>query len=186
MIIIKLGGSLLASGWLAKCLEKIENGFQGKMVVIVPGGGVLVEQVRKLQQEFAFNDRTAHCMALKAMQQMALLMNGLKPEFVVVNHCRDLVNLGGQNRISIWSPDIEELDAGCVPSTWEITSDSLAAWLAAKLEAEELILVKSVKISADVDIRKLAEENVVDASFDNFTLHASFSVNVVHADQFIR
>ena len=40
MIVIKLGGSLAATGTLNACLERIEQVYQGRAVVIVPGGGV--------------------------------------------------------------------------------------------------------------------------------------------------
>ena len=39
MIVIKLGGSLAQSGALIHCLNKIQHRYQGRAVIIVPGGG---------------------------------------------------------------------------------------------------------------------------------------------------
>ena len=82
MIVVKLGGSLSQSDALIKCLNSIEQRYAGSAVVIVPGGGAFADQVRMAQQHWQFNDETAHRMAILAMQQMALLMNGLKDEFL--------------------------------------------------------------------------------------------------------
>ncbi len=184
MKVIKLGGSLAASGNLQQCLDKIEHSDQDRAVVIVPGGGVFAEQVRIAQQQWRFDDRTAHRMAILAMQQMALLFNALKPGFILVGSIAELRNQGHQNRI-IWVPNVAELDQAGIPSSWEITSDSLAAWLANSLQAEELILVKSVNIEPDDNMRKLIEDQVVDISFCEFTRQASFKIRIVNAETFV-
>ncbi len=82
MIVIKLGGSLAESVALVSCLNTIEQAYTGG-VVIVPGGGAFADQVRMAQQHWRFDDGTAHAMALLAMQQMALLFKGLKPDFSI-------------------------------------------------------------------------------------------------------
>jgi 5-(aminomethyl)-3-furanmethanol phosphate kinase len=185
VIVIKLGGSLAASGNLLFCLDKIVSDYQGKAVVIVPGGGAFADHVRQAQRQWQFDGRAAHCMAILAMQQMALLFNGLKPMFKIaatISEIREQLNL--QN-ITIWSPNLPELDRANIPSSWDITSDSLAAWLAKMLDAEELILVKSVIIDADFDVLKLMREQVVDASFAEYIQQANFKVNIVNAEKFL-
>jgi 5-(aminomethyl)-3-furanmethanol phosphate kinase len=182
MIVIKLGGSLAASGKLQLCLDKIERSYQGMAVVIVPGGGVFADQVRSVQQQWQFDDRTAHLMAILAMQQMALLFKALKPRFTVVPSIAELHDRQG---VSIWSPDVPELDKAGIPSSWDVTSDSLSAWLAKTLEADELILVKSGNIDADFDVLKLVQEQVVDVSFHEFTQQASFKLTIVNAEEFV-
>ena len=85
MIVVKLGGSLAKSGLLVNCLQKLNQHYKNSSVVIVPGGGAFADQVRSAQQQFQFNDHTAHKMALLAMQQMALLINGLNNNFVIAH-----------------------------------------------------------------------------------------------------
>ena len=85
----------------------------------------------------------------------------------------------------IWSPDVSELDRAGIPSSWDITSDSLAAWLAKALGADELLLVKSGNIDADFDVLKLVQEQVVDSSFYKFTHQTSFSLTIVNAEKFV-
>ena len=60
MIVIKLGGSLTHSKALINCLNKIELRYQGRAVIIVPGGGAFADQVRLAQQQWQFDEVTAH------------------------------------------------------------------------------------------------------------------------------
>jgi 5-(aminomethyl)-3-furanmethanol phosphate kinase len=185
MIVIKLGGSLAGSGKLSACLDKIDQDYQDKTVVIVPGGGIFADQVRQAQQQWQFDDRTAHLMSILAMQQMALLFKALKPRFNIADSISELCGQNAQQSASIWSPDKLELDQAGIPSSWDITSDSLAAWLAKTLGADGLILVKSGNIDADLDVLKLVQQQVVDASFYEHTQHAAFKVQIVNAEEFV-
>ncbi|MBL1264011.1 uridylate kinase [Candidatus Methylomicrobium oryzae] len=177
MIVVKLGGSLEAAGTLADCLAAIERKFAGRAVAVVPGGGLFADRVRAAQQRWRFSDSTAHRMAIVAMQQMALLCNGLKPDWRIISRVADFGRFTG---ISIWSPDPDELDKAGVPATWDITSDSLAAWLAGRLSAEELILVKSAAIDAGTSLAELAERQVVDKAFCAYLADARFKITLIN------
>jgi 5-(aminomethyl)-3-furanmethanol phosphate kinase len=185
MIVIKLGGSLETSGKLRLCLDKVDEDYQGKSVVIVPGGGVFADQVRKTQRQWQFDDRTAHRMAILAMQQMALLFYASKPQFKLATSITEIREQATQQIISIWSPGVAELDKAGIPSSWDITSDSLSAWLAKTLDADRLILVKSGNIDADVDVLKLVQDQVVDGSFAEYIRRATFKLNIVNAEKFL-
>jgi 5-(aminomethyl)-3-furanmethanol phosphate kinase len=186
MVVIKLGGSLLASGKLRACLDKIELDYQGRTVVLVPGGGVFAEQVRKAQREWEFDDVAAHRMAILAMQQLALIVNAFKPQISIVSTIE--VKSISENilpSISIWSPDIAELDQAGIPNSWGITSDSLSAWLAGRLGANELIVVKSVNINEEHTVQELVKLQIVDAEFCHYLQPASCKTTVVNAEKFL-
>ncbi|MDP1969508.1 MAG: uridylate kinase [Methylobacter sp.] len=181
MIIIKLGGSLSRSDTLVNCLSAVEKNYQGRAVVIVPGGGAFADQVRLAQQQWQFDDTTAHHMALLAMQQMALMFKGLKPDFSIVPSVEAIQNQLDRQKTVIWSPDIIELDNAGIEASWDITSDSLAAWLAKTLSATELILIKSVAIDTRLSLNQLAEQHIVDKTFCEFVAKAGFKVHIVNA-----
>ncbi len=185
MIVIKLGGSLLVSGWLLQCLDKIEGEYQGRGVIIVPGGGVFANQVRQLQQEFNFDDITAHHMAILAMQQMALLISGLKPNFATIKSIVQISTAFDQHNVLIWSPDVTELDKAGIPSSWDITSDSLSAWLAKIVLAEELVLIKSAQIEENTGLEKLIDTQIVDKAFCQYSQESVFKLTIINAKQFI-
>lgn len=181
MIIIKLGGSLSRSDTLVSCLNAVEKNCQGRAVVIVPGGGAFADQVRLAQQHWQFDDHTAHHMALLAMRQMALMFKGLKPDFAIADTVAAIQGRLKQQKTVIWSPDIIELDNAGIEASWDITSDSLAAWLAKTLSATELILIKSAAIDASLSLHQLAEQNIVDKAFCDFIAQAAFKIQIINA-----
>jgi 5-(aminomethyl)-3-furanmethanol phosphate kinase len=185
MIVIKLGGSLAASGYLQQCLDKIGHSYSNSKVIIVPGGGVFADKVRQAQKDWLFDDNTAHLMALLAMQQMALLFKALKPDFAITASIAELSKQIKNNDIFIWSPDVIELDKAGIPPSWDTTSDSLSAWVAKTLNADELVLVKSVNIDQNFGVQKLVEQNIVDSTFCKFINETSFQLTIIHAKDFI-
>ncbi|MGZ8183516.1 MAG: amino acid kinase family protein [Methylobacter sp.] len=180
-VVIKLGGSLSRSDTLVSGLNAVEKNYRGRAVVIVPGGGAFADQVRLAQQHWQFDDNTAHHMALLAMQQMALMFKGLKPGFAFAHTVRAIQDQLDRQKTVIWSPDIIELDNAGIEASWDITSDSLAAWLAKALSATELILVKSAAIDANLSLQQLAEQGIVDKAFCDFIAKAGFKTQIIDA-----
>jgi len=178
MIVIKLGGSLMAANTLLDCLNRIEQQYQGQAVVIVAGGGAFAEQVRIAQKIWQFDDYTAHAMAILAMQQTAWLVKGLKADFELVHSVHAI-----QQRLPkmmIWLPNLNELNHAGVPATWDISSDSLAAWLANTLLADELIVLKSAVIDATLSLQQLSEQGVIDKAFCQFVANSTFTVRIIN------
>ena len=184
MIVVKLGGSLCQSHVLVECLNSVEQNYQGRAVVIVPGGGVFADEVRLAQKRWQFDDITAHRMAILAMQQMALLFKGIKGNFGIARSVYEIRKKLQRQKIVIWSPAIVELDNAGIQASWDITSDSLAAWLAKALSAQELILVKSADIDASHSLLQLAKRDIIDKGFCDFVMQASFKIQVINQEAF--
>lgn len=180
MRVVKLGGSLERNGALKRCLDEVA--LKGN--VVVPGGGDFAEQVRSAQQRWHFDDTAAHAMAILAMQQMAWLLSTINRNFVLAGSVAEIVRQLETGRPVIWCPDLHELDCAGIAASWDITSDSLAAWLAGVLGARELILIKSANIPQDTDIDELVESGLVDPAFPSFTGHARFKTTIVNKDNF--
>ena len=181
MKLIKLGGSLLSTKALKGCLEKIAH-FDTP-TVIVPGGGVFADQVRVAQIEWGLDDWTAHAMAILAMQQMAWLMQSLQPSFTIHDNAEAL---NGSDRIAIWAPALDELNQAGIPADWTITSDSLSAWLARRLQADELIVIKSCAIPANTSISQLQQLGILDAGFVQFCEPSTFKISILNKDHFLQ
>lgn len=166
-VVVKLGGSLASSQnlqqWIAACAA-----CAGR-VVIVPGGGPFAEAVRSAQARMHFNDQAAHEMAVLAMEQYgralaslhALLAPADSPD--AIRHC-----LAGR-RVPVWMPARMVFDAPDLAPSWDVTSDSLAAWLCGNIGAARLILVKSVELSPRCErCETLAAAGVVDKAFPRY------------------
>lgn len=162
------------------CLDKIVCHYKQWLVVVVPGGGVFAEQVRTSQQQVQFGDRTAHCMAILAMQQMALLIVGVNPQFKLAT-LPELLQQPFDLSVRVWTPAIDELDQAGIASTWNITSDSLAVWLAKTISASQLLIVKSIAINPNHSLQNLADIGVIDECFCDFAADASFNIKIINA-----
>jgi len=177
MKVIKLGGSLMNDiDTLRQCLNTIEQTVTSR-VVIVPGGGPFADQVRMAQKYYQFNDEIAHKMALLAMQQMALIFKSIKPSFLLANQPLTIDN---NVPVVIWSPDIQQADLALVDANWEVTSDSLAAWLSNQLQATELVLVKSADIPVNMDIQQMQKQGLVDKAFTKYTKNALYKITLIN------
>ncbi|MEI6268171.1 MAG: uridylate kinase [Methylococcaceae bacterium] len=184
MIVVKLGGSLLKADTLVNCLNKLEQNYADNSVVIVPGGGAFADQVRVAQQRWQFDDITAHRMAILAMQQMALLIKGLKSNYSIAHSITDILKQVSQQKVVIWSPDIVELDNAAIKESWDITSDSLAAWLAGELSARELVLVKSTIIDKHLNLQQLTDLGIIDQGFYDFVGQGGFKISIINQSDF--
>ncbi|MDI1300079.1 uridylate kinase [Methylotenera sp.] len=178
MWVIKLGGSLLGAPELLRWLALIVKFGDGK-VVIVPGGGLFANSVREAQQISNASDEVAHQLALLAMDQFGLLLAGMNPDLVTASSELELAERGWQHRGIIWLPSKMVLADTSILQNWEVTSDSLSAWLANKLGAEQLILVKSKSLityqkEAPSKLQHLVDDELIDSQFVNFSADKGF------------
>lgn len=179
MLIVKLGGSLLGTPELQSWLDMLATQSDGR-VIIVPGGGVFADAVRAAQKIGGFDDATAHHAALLAMDQCGLVLRALQPALATAASELEISERSWQHRAIVWLPSRMALADNDIPKNWEVTSDSLAAWLAAKIAAEGLVLVKhSDVVDSTLSLPQLMAEGLLDASFDRFASRLNCPVRVV-------
>ena len=131
-------------------------------LVLVPGGGPFADAVRAAQQAIGFDDPTAHRMALLAMNQFAAALASLASRLVPAYDFLSIRTALTADRVPVWCPWPMLCGTPDIPESWDVTSDSLALWLAARLDAARLVLVKHrVALS-------LSEPGLVDAAFAGF------------------
>jgi len=167
LTVVKLGGSQAFSAHLNDWLDAVALGA-GRMVV-VPGGGPFAEAVRVAQPTMGFDDRTAHCMALLAMEQYGCALAGRGPPFAMAESAAAIRRALCAGGVPVWAPSRMTLRARDVPWSWDVTSDSLAAWLAGVLGAKVLLLVKPIDTPrGPVRAADLAARGIVDPAFPRF------------------
>lgn len=184
MWVVKLGGSLLGSPELPRWLEMLVKISDGK-VIIVPGGSVFANAVREAQALSGVDDATAHHLALLAMDQFGLLLTGINPRLVTASSELELAERGWQHRAIVWLPSKMVLADDTIPKSWNITSDSLSAWLANKIGAERLLLVKSKPLntyeaSPSVSLQTLIDDELVDEAFSDYCMAQHIQTYLVH------
>jgi aspartokinase-like uncharacterized kinase len=165
--IVKLGGSLAGSALLPQWLDALAA-CAGR-VVVVPGGGPFADAVRAAQPLMGFDETAAHRMAVLAMDQFAHALVGIDARLTLADTFDDIRRVLGKPAVPIWLPALAVTGATDIPCSWDVTSDSLAAWLARKIGAVRVILVKHGEIGHEpVSAAALASRGVVDAAFPGF------------------
>lgn len=163
MWVVKLGGSLADSDTLPHWLEALG---QCGGVVIVPGGGPFADAVREAQVRWAFSDQIAHDMAILGMRQYGLMLADLG-SLPTASEPDELSTR--EDRCVVWLPTPEALNAAGICASWNITSDSIAAWLARRLQAANLLLIKYVNLpQRPLACDELVSRGLVDSAFGEF------------------
>jgi 5-(aminomethyl)-3-furanmethanol phosphate kinase len=178
MWIVKLGGSLGRDPVLREWLDTLVQLGSGR-VVIVPGGGAFADEVREHQDLWRFDDLSAHNMAVLAMAQMALMMQGICPALTLATSDTDLRRAVQQARVPVWLPFEILREQRDTLTNWGVTSDSLAAWLANRLNAEGLLLVKACEIEPSMELAQCAAAGIVDDEFLRFAREGAYPVTLL-------
>jgi dihydroneopterin aldolase len=166
LVVVKIGGSLAKDRQWAAWLDVLAG--RGGPLIVVPGGGAFADCVRAQQRVMGFSDKAAHRMALSAMGQFGMALAAQSPVFRLARSRGEIEKALGARRIPVWLPENMVLDAEDIPPSWDVTSDSLAAWLAGACRARRLLLIKSCEIAGPASAHDLAGGGMVDAEFPRF------------------
>jgi aspartokinase-like uncharacterized kinase len=146
--VVKLGGSLIGS---ARGLMRSLHDLTGEdyAFLVVPGGGPMADLVRDLFSQHGLSQEAAHWMAILAMEQYAyILADGTGAVLT-----RE-ISRGEGLRVLLPYQALLEDDAG-LGHSWEYTSDSVAALVALRLDAE---LIKATDVDGVILDGKVVEE----------------------------
>jgi dihydroneopterin aldolase len=170
--VVKLGGSHAFAESLQAWLSAVEAG--AGRTVLVTGGGPFADAVRQAQRRMGFDDDAADEMALLAMEQYAIAVAALGRLLAVVDSLSGIRSALRDGLVPVWAPRRMVRRADDVPASWDVTSDSLAAWLAGRVGARHLLLVKRVDAGAEpIGAESLAASGIVDAAFPRFLAASS-------------
>jgi 5-(aminomethyl)-3-furanmethanol phosphate kinase len=137
LTVVKVGGGLGGDALPALCRALGELGGRHPLIV-VPGGAGFADAVRDADRRFGLGAATAHRMAILGMEQFGWLLSELIPG---AERRADLARVGA-GRTTVLLPAALPLDA--LPASWDVTSDSIAAWVAGHVGAGRLVLIKEV------------------------------------------
>jgi aspartokinase-like uncharacterized kinase len=167
--VYKIGGSLLPLPDLPRRIERMIGAYAGCRPLLVVGGGSVVDVVREWDRIHQLGDESAHRLAVVAMSLNAMLVARLLDGARLVNCLDEARAAWEQCEIAVVQPEhwlnrYEPKSATPLSHSWSVTSDSIAAWIAAQVGAERLMLVKSVDRPGG-GLRQAARSGRVDAAF---------------------
>jgi aspartokinase-like uncharacterized kinase len=147
-------------------LETLVSAARTHPLAVVPGGGAFADTVRVETDRLAVGDDAAHWMAILAMDQTAHLLVDRAPAARLAGEPRDVAAVIGQGRLAVLAPFTWLRAEDPLPHGWHVTSDSLAAWIAATLGASRLLLLKATPLAAEsATPRDAARARIVDDYF---------------------
>ena len=167
-LVVKLGGSLCHRvPAIVPALRGTDRPF-----LIVPGGGPFANAVREVRV-----DRdAAHWMAIAAMEQYGW--------YVASHGIPSTCSLTIPDRPTVLLPYHCLREHDPLPHSWDVTSDTIAAWVAGRLGLD-LLLLKSVDgISAGAKLLETVTAplvtDVVDPAFLPFVLEKKIPVSIIN------
>ncbi|MDI6655536.1 MAG: amino acid kinase [Candidatus Hydrothermarchaeota archaeon] len=128
MYVVKLGGSLIK--YAGSIMAELKN----YDALIIPGGGIFADTVRKVYRKFNLSEMAAHRMAIAAMEQYGMFLS-------------DISGVKTANSVNKIKTPCIFLPYGLKKTfkpSWSVTSDTIACCIARKVGAEKFILLKDV------------------------------------------
>jgi aspartokinase-like uncharacterized kinase len=171
-LVVKIGGSLLTrpdlgpaiASWLDQRLAGRQRQTQVNLIV---GGGAIVDAFRHLDAIHSLDPVLLHWQCVAALRHTGEILAELIPGSVVIDseaafksHCRSAIAVG--NFVIIPDTFYHRNSGDCLPCDWQTTSDSIAALLANKIDAEKLVLLKSCDIPQCIDLSDAACRGIID------------------------
>lgn len=177
--VIKLGGSLLDLPDLITRLRRWIVRQPSAQNFVVVGGGDRVELVRQARDQW--DDETAHWHCLELMDVNAREVSEVWPEVILLQRwsemmapcrpevaCRSVALVQAARLLRHLPARARRREE--LPMGWHVTSDSVAAYIAVLLEADELVLLKSSEAQRATPA-EWAADAYVDAFFPQLARH---------------
>lgn len=141
--VIKIGGGLAAvPGALDRVCRAVGASGCDHRILVVPGGGLFADTVREFDRAVGVSRDAAHWMAILAMDQYAHVLADRIHGAVLIEEPGALLQAMTSSGVAVLAPSRWMRSADVLPHTWEVTSDSIAAFVAGALDAARLILIK--------------------------------------------
>ncbi len=177
--VLKLGGSLLDLGDLPDRLGSVFKMLDDDRPLLVCGGGDAADVVRRWHETHALDEEQSHWLAMDSIRLNQRLLLTLMPELELVSNRAAAELAWSHGRVPLLDlmafVSIEESTAEqdtVLPHAWDVTSDSLAAWVAIRWPASRFVLLKSVELpnkDARWTLQTAADAGFVDRYFPRLT-----------------
>ena len=172
-IVVKIGGVLANREHFEAAMAAIDAAARDRRLLVVPGGGPFADAVRAADGRTRLSDDAAHWMAILAMDQYAHLLVDRLPRSALVSETQEIAQALDKGRVPVLAPSFWLRAADPLPHSWDVTSDSIAAWVAGQVGAGCLVLVKPLGANGP---------SLTDAHFSH-ALPASVTPVIVTADR---
>jgi 5-(aminomethyl)-3-furanmethanol phosphate kinase len=148
--VIKVGGGLVdVPTALDRVCSLVSQIGRDRSVLVVPGGGPFAHLVREFDRSMRLSPDTAHWMAILAMDQYAHVLVERISGAVLVDEPGAILEATRSAGVAVLAPSRWMRSADVLPHSWDVTSDSIAAFIAGAVDATRLVLIKPIADSGE-------------------------------------
>jgi len=159
---VKVGGSLADDpASLASLCQELSVLAKAHGILIVPGGGEFADTVREFDKTYSLSNTVAHKMAILAMDQYGFFLSDITPNSYV-SHSLEEISNSAKGTLPIFLPSKLMFREDPLEHSWDVTSDTIAAYIAGLLHAEKLILVTDVDGIFSEDPKKNVDAKLIE------------------------
>ena len=158
--VIKIGGSIIQNAGSKELFKALSDLVKQFSFVILPGGGAFANLVRDYYKKYLLSEDRAHWMAILCENILGFLILENLELGVPVFDLSEIPKVIKIAKIPVFLPFQHLFTQDPLPHSWEVTSDSIAAYLAERLKAQKLILVKDIDGIYTRDPKKYPEEEI--------------------------
>jgi len=160
--VIKIGGSLALYQEKLKILcSKLRVASKKHNILVIPGGGEFADVVRVLDKRFTLSDSVSHKMAILGMDQYGFLLSDLIKGSQVINQLKHIQNIFDSHKLPIFLPSNFILRNNPLENSWNVTSDSIAVYIANQLHIRKVILATDVDGIFTRDPKKYSDTKLI-------------------------
>jgi aspartokinase-like uncharacterized kinase len=161
--VIKVGGSLAKDPErLSVLCHKLSELAKKYALVLVPGGGRFADAVREYDRRFALSSIVSHTMAILGMDQFGLLLSQVIPNSRVFCQLENAKEFSEAKDVPIFLPSHWLFQEDPLEKSWDVTSDSIAAYFASMVNAEKVVLVTDVDGVFTSDPKKDSDATLIE------------------------
>ncbi len=151
--IFKIGGKILEnSNNIKSTFSQLTQLYEEKIlqkIIIIPGGGSFANFVRSLDEDLQIGDDLAHWIAIYSMNYNGIILNRKYPDLEILEELKTFQD--AKQMFCIFLPYNFLREDDTLPHNWDITSDSIALYIANKLKLSRCFLIKNVDGIFNID-----------------------------------
>ena len=151
--LFKIGGKILEnSNNIKSTFSQLTQLYEEKIlqkIIIIPGGGSFANFVRSLDEDLQIGDDLAHWIAIYSMNYNGIILNRKYPDLETIEELKTFQD--AKQMFCIFLPYNFLREDDTLPHNWDVTSDSIALYVANKLKLRRCFLIKNVDGIFNID-----------------------------------
>ena len=144
--VFKIGGKILEnSNNIKSTISQLAHLYDEKIlqkIIVIPGGGSFANFVRSLDEVLQIGDDLAHWIAIYSMNYHGIILNRKYPNLETIEKLKTFQD--AKQMFCIFLPYSFLREDDTLPHNWDVTSDSIALYVANKLKLSQCFLIKNV------------------------------------------